>query len=73
LGQVCAEGARYPSRRLAGSLPAAVRGLPAQLRLWRERRRVRGQLAAMSERELQDIGVCWSEIANEVGKPFWLK
>ncbi|QWG22392.1 DUF1127 domain-containing protein [Bradyrhizobium sediminis] len=50
-----------------------MRGLPALLRLWRERGRVCGQLAAMSERELQDIGVCWSEIASEVGKPFWLK
>jgi len=27
----------------------------------------------MSERELQDIGICWAEIADEVGKPFWLK
>jgi len=26
----------------------------------------------MSERELRDIGTCWSEIADEVGKPFWL-
>jgi uncharacterized protein YjiS (DUF1127 family) len=39
--------------------------------LWRERRRVRRQLAAMNERELQDIGICWSEIAEEIGKPFW--
>jgi len=27
----------------------------------------------MSERELQDIGTCRAEIADEVGKPFWLK
>jgi len=27
----------------------------------------------MSERELQDMGICWAEIADEVGKPFWLK
>jgi len=25
----------------------------------------------MNERELQDIGTCWSEIACEAGKPFW--
>jgi len=25
----------------------------------------------MSERELRDMGTCWSEIADEVGKPFW--
>jgi uncharacterized protein YjiS (DUF1127 family) len=33
---------------------------------------VRRQLAVMSERELQDIGTCRTEIADEVGKPFWL-
>ena len=37
----------------------------------RERSRIRRQLAVMSERELQDMGTCWSEIADEVGKPFW--
>jgi uncharacterized protein YjiS (DUF1127 family) len=42
-------------------------------RLWRERRRIRRQLAAMSARELQDMGTCWSEIAVEAGKPFWRK
>jgi uncharacterized protein YjiS (DUF1127 family) len=41
------------------------------VRVWRERSRIRCQLAVMSERELQDIGTCWSEIAAEAGKPFW--
>jgi uncharacterized protein YjiS (DUF1127 family) len=41
------------------------------LGLWRERGRVRRQLAAMNERDLQDMGICWSEIAEEIGKPFW--
>jgi len=27
----------------------------------------------MSERELQDMGTCRAEIADEVGKSFWLK
>jgi uncharacterized protein YjiS (DUF1127 family) len=40
---------------------------------WRARSRVRRQLAVMSERELQDMGTCRAEIADEVGKPFWLK
>ncbi len=40
---------------------------------WRERGRVRRQLAAMSERELQDMGKCWPEIVYEAGKPFWCK
>ncbi|HXQ08176.1 MAG TPA: DUF1127 domain-containing protein [Bradyrhizobium sp.] len=33
----------------------------------------RRQLAAMTERELQDMGICRSEIADELNKPFWLK
>jgi len=41
------------------------------VRLWRERGRIRRQLAAMNARELQDIATCWSEIAEEIGKPFW--
>jgi hypothetical protein len=32
---------------------------------------VERRLAAMSEREWQDMGACWSEIAREAGKPFW--
>jgi uncharacterized protein YjiS (DUF1127 family) len=34
---------------------------------WRDRH----ALAAMSERELADIGVSRSQIAEEAGKPFW--
>jgi uncharacterized protein YjiS (DUF1127 family) len=44
----------------------------SRVRTWRARR-VRRQLAVMSERELQDMGTCRAEIADEVGKPFWLK
>jgi uncharacterized protein YjiS (DUF1127 family) len=43
----------------------------APIRLWRNRSRVRRQLAVMSERELQDMGACRSLISNEIGKPFW--
>jgi uncharacterized protein YjiS (DUF1127 family) len=41
------------------------------LRLWRERIRFRQELAARSERELQDIGTCWSSVSDEIRKPFW--
>jgi uncharacterized protein YjiS (DUF1127 family) len=41
------------------------------LRIWRERARFRQELAARSERELQDIGTCWSSISDEISKPFW--
>jgi uncharacterized protein YjiS (DUF1127 family) len=60
-----------PSRNSGGSALAIVEGLFALVRVWRERQRIRCQLAAMSERELQDMGVCRSEIAYEIGKPFW--
>jgi uncharacterized protein YjiS (DUF1127 family) len=45
----------------------------AAVRVWRDRSRVRRQLAVMSERELQDMGKCWPEIAYEASKPFWRK
>ncbi|MEZ5822899.1 MAG: DUF1127 domain-containing protein [Bradyrhizobium sp.] len=38
---------------------------------WRERSRVRRQLAVMNDRELHDIGVCRAEVADEIGRPFW--
>jgi len=56
---------------LRRSAPAKTQSMLMLVGLWRERRRVRRQLAAMNERELQDIGTCWSEIAEEIGKPFW--
>jgi len=38
---------------------------------WCERRRARRLLAAMTARELQDIGLCEADIGEEVGLPFW--
>ena len=60
-----------PSRSPAGSVSAIVEGLFALAHVWRERQRIRCQLAVMSERELQDIGTCRSELACEIAKPFW--
>jgi uncharacterized protein YjiS (DUF1127 family) len=60
-----------PSRKPAESAFAIVERLFALTRVWRERERTRRQLAIMSERELQDIGTCRSEIAFEIAKPFW--
>jgi len=62
---------RPQSQNLAGAAIAVIEVVLALVRVWRERRRTRGELAAMSDRELQDIGICRSEIANEIGKPFW--
>jgi uncharacterized protein YjiS (DUF1127 family) len=45
------------------------RRLAEIVRIRRERSRARYQLAAMSERELQDCGMTRSEIAYELHKP----
>jgi uncharacterized protein YjiS (DUF1127 family) len=62
---------QWLSRSRDGSALAAIEIMLAFVRVWRERRRARRQLAAMSERELRDIGIYWSDIASEIGKPFW--
>jgi uncharacterized protein YjiS (DUF1127 family) len=50
-------------------------GLFAQLsetfHIWRDRQRQRRELAQWSDRDLHDVGLCWSDIAHEVEKPFW--
>jgi uncharacterized protein YjiS (DUF1127 family) len=38
---------------------------------WRQNRREQRQLAAMSDRELEDIGVCRGEVARKSSRPFW--
>jgi uncharacterized protein YjiS (DUF1127 family) len=60
-----------PSRKFAEWAFAIIEGLFALVRVWRERQRIRRQLADMSERELQDAGTCRSDIACEIAKPFW--
>jgi len=42
------------------------------LRMWHERYTMRRELEALSEQDLHDIGRSWSDITNEVDKPFWL-
>ena len=59
------------SRNLRRSTLAGIGGIVTRVRLWRNRSRIRRQLAVMSARELQDMGTCWAEISDEVGKPFW--
>lgn len=37
----------------------------------RMRRQVMAMLAVMSERDLNDMAVSWSDIEYEINKPFW--
>jgi uncharacterized protein YjiS (DUF1127 family) len=53
------------------SLVVLAGNILATVRIWRARARFRRELAARSERELQDMGTCWSSVAHEVSKPFW--
>ena len=38
---------------------------------WRQNSREQRQLAAMSDRELEDIGVCRGEVADRISRSFW--
>jgi uncharacterized protein YjiS (DUF1127 family) len=65
------------SNACAGESPRSthpvIEAIIARVRLWQTRSRTRRQLAVMNARELQDIGTCWSDIADEIAKPFWRK
>jgi uncharacterized protein YjiS (DUF1127 family) len=58
-------------REWYAALALIVRSVAATISLWRNRMRDRRALAQMSERGLADIGVCRSQIAGELDKPFW--
>jgi len=62
---------RHQSSALTNPLAVLVRNILSTVRIWRARAHVRRELAARSERELRDMGTCWSSIADEVSKPFW--
>jgi uncharacterized protein YjiS (DUF1127 family) len=49
-------------------LPARIIGA---LSVWRARARQRGSLAALSDRDLRDIGITRVEQRRECAKPFW--
>ena len=65
------EGASARGERIGRAVALLAGRACAKLSLWRNRVRYRRALARMSERELTDIGVGWSTIAEEVSKPFW--
>jgi uncharacterized protein YjiS (DUF1127 family) len=49
-------------------LCGTVAAMLSWIRRWRERSRASRLLAAMSERELQDIGICRSDIARRMAR-----
>ena len=57
---------------MTGRLPS-LNGLRAfeTFRVWRKRQKDRRQLAQLSNRDLHDVGLSWSDVAYEAEKPFW--
>lgn len=51
--------------------PDILTGLRQLLRTWRQRFEQRYELARISERDLNDVGMTWDDVAHEVDKPFW--
>ncbi len=45
--------------------------LSETLHVWRRRQHERRLLAELSERDLHDVGLSWSDVALEAEKPFW--
>ncbi len=39
--------------------------------VWLQRQHDRRQLAQLTNRDLHDIGLSWSDIVSEAEKPFW--
>jgi len=50
-------------------------GIFSQLRevlhLWHRRYVERSELAAWTDRDLNDVGLSWDDVAHEIEKPFW--
>jgi len=47
------------------------KSLVSCLREWRQRSRVRAELAAFDARMLRDIGITRCDAIREISKPFW--
>jgi uncharacterized protein YjiS (DUF1127 family) len=45
--------------------------LSETIHIWRQRRNDRRDLAQLSDRDLHDVGLSWSDVATEAEKPFW--
>jgi len=71
LRNILAREGWFRQRRAPTPLAVALAVSPAMLswiRRWRERSRGRRLLAAMSERELQDIGISRGDIAHRIAE-----
>ena len=53
------------------SPPTVVARLWCEVKAWHRRNREREELARMTRRELQDLGITPGEALKELAKPFW--
>ena len=51
--------------------PGLLGQLGETLHVWHERYRTRRELAQWTTRDLQDVGLSWSDVAYQADKPFW--
>jgi len=70
LSSIGAEEARARRRPFPVSLLAIIRSMLMLVAAWRRNSREQRRLAAMSDRELEDIGVCRGEVAEKISRPF---
>jgi uncharacterized protein YjiS (DUF1127 family) len=70
LSSISAEDGRQRRRPFPVSLLAIAQSMLMLVAAWRQNSREQRQLAAMSDRELQDIGVCRGEVAEKTSRPF---
>lgn len=52
-------------------VPGVLDQLSETFHTWRQRYRTRSELTHWTDRDLHDVGLSWSDIANEAEKPFW--
>jgi uncharacterized protein YjiS (DUF1127 family) len=51
--------------------PSLLSQIAETLHVWRERYRTRKELSQWTARDLQDVGLSWTDVAWEADKPFW--
>ena len=51
--------------------PGLIAQIGETLHVWHERYRTRSELTNWTNRDLHDVGLSWSDVANEAEKPFW--
>ena len=52
-------------------VPGLIEQISETLHVWHERYRTRRELAQWTARDLQDVGLSWTDVAFEAEKPFW--